>query len=121
MKSFKFKRIYDSWIDVLDLIIGTDSHHNIIVEINQGIYLDFDKKGNIYAIELVGASQILDMKKEHIPNANMEILIDISSESIKFEITRSFVISKKKYSFHVEWIVSNDYGISQEIYELSGN
>lgn len=111
MESFKLDYIYDYEYDLVDLTIKNDFKYLKSIEMCKGIILDFDENYCPVAIEMISASKILGIDKQFLVSPDIDMLIDVSDDSIKIEIKFTFLVNKIERDISFKQNIANIYGI----------
>ena len=105
----KFHYIYDWSLDLLNFSCVEPFKFKRSIEIDEGIFLDFDENGLPVALELIGASKILHVQSKRLIDSDFKVHIQISKSLTKIEIKVSFSIKLEQLEFAVKKEISNDY------------
>lgn len=111
MKSFKLNYIYDYDNDLADITVNNDFRYKKSIELDKGIILDLDENCIPIAIELISASKILCIDKKHLISPDINILIKVNNELIKFEIKFTYFIHEDECDIFIKQNIANNYGI----------
>lgn len=87
---------YDFDNDIANIQVKQDYNYKESVDIDVGVFLDFDENDFPVNLEIISPSKRLDIDKSFLikPNGNVNIVID--SDLIELDIT--FIIENKNYS-----------------------
>ena len=77
---------YEEKFDQLALILKDDYEYGTSVEVDAGFIVDLDKKGNICAIEIIGCAEQLDVSKDYVRNADIEVFAEEFEYSYKLTV-----------------------------------
>ena len=100
---------YDYQSDSLLLYITDDYEYKKSVRLEDDIILDFDKNDVPVALELLNASNILNVKKSSlIQPVSLNMDIGVGKDIIKLDATFSVLIHQKQIPKSLNWQISND-------------
>jgi uncharacterized protein YuzE len=111
MKSYELKYNYDYNYDLLDMTIKDEFKFKETIEIDNGVYLDFDENNTPVSLEMISASKILGIDKKNLIAPAIEMFITVSDELICVELDFEYLIHNKSIDVSVKRDVANDYNL----------
>ena len=114
MRELKFKKIYDLALDLMNIFTESDFVYSKTVEVEYGLYIDFDENGCPIAIELINFSKRFKVVRQFLLDAKVTGLIEVNIDLIKIKLN----IRINKEFRTVESEISNDFGISSGKYDI---
>ncbi|EKQ54923.1 MAG: hypothetical protein B655_0484 [Methanobacterium sp. Maddingley MBC34] len=95
IKELKMKQDYDASNDSLFIYAAENHNYKESLEVSSNIILDFDEDYIPRAIEILGASKILNINKNSLKHlSNVDVLVDVSEELV--HIKASFTVSNQE-------------------------
>lgn len=89
-KEIEAEYTYDYELDVVNIEVENDYAHKCSIELNFGVFLDFDVNNFPVNLEIVSASKIIGCEKDSLINTNGRVTIIISDDLIKAEVLFEF-------------------------------
>lgn len=77
---------YDYDLDIVNIKIKKEYEYEESVDLEIGVFLDFDKNRFPVNLEILSASRRLDVEKDFLINPNGDVKILINSDLIKLEV-----------------------------------
>lgn len=114
MHEIRLNEIYDPF-DMTHMTIPGEFEYKQTIEIDKGIYVDFDVNDAPVSIEMIMASKHFGLLSRNFENAKKEGKIMITHESIRFEMHVHFM----KRLISIDREISNDFGIESGQYSFS--
>lgn len=78
--------IYDYDLDIANIKIKEEYKYKESVDLDTGVFLDFDKNNFPVYLEILSASKRLNVEKEFLINPNGAVKITINYDLIKLEV-----------------------------------
>lgn len=107
IKKYEAEYTYDYDLDVVNIEIKDEYVHEKTIELNFGVYLDFDENFMPVNLEIISASKIIGIEKELLMNPDGNVCILIGPEVIKVEVTFKF----KNENESIRLNALNEFGI----------
>ena len=86
---------YDMDLDIVNIKVKKDYVYRESVDLDGGVFLDFDVNDFPVNLEILSASKRLNIDKNLLLNPNGEVIIIVDSDLIKLEV--NFVIDNKTH------------------------
>ena len=90
IKQFEANYVYDSELDIVNIEINEDYVHEKTIELEFGVFLDFDENYIPVNIEIISASKIIGVDKGCLKNPNGDVNIVIGNNIIDVELIFKF-------------------------------
>jgi uncharacterized protein YuzE len=89
IKQYEAKYSYDYDLDIVNISIEKEYEYNGSIELEFGVFLDFDENDIPVNLEIISASKIMEIEKECLKNPNGTVIITIE-DVIKVEVVFEF-------------------------------
>ena len=66
IKEYEAKYAYDDALDIVNISIEEEFKYNGSIELEFGVFLDFDENDLPVNLEIISASKIMNMDKKHL-------------------------------------------------------
>lgn len=106
IKKFEAEYSYDYELDVVNIEINREYVHKKSIDLDFGVFLDFDENNLPVNLEIVSASKRIGIEKKCLINPDGNVNITISDHLIEVEVT--FVFEKEYES--VQLTALNGFG-----------
>lgn len=90
IKKFEAEYTYDYELDVVNIEINKEYVHEKSIDLDFGVFLDFDENNLPVNLEIVSASKIIGIEKECLLNPDGNVTITVSDDLIDVEVTFKF-------------------------------
>lgn len=107
-KEYLAEYTYDYELDVVNIEVNQDSHHKETIELEFGVFLDFNEDDFPINLEIISASKILNLEKESLLNPHGNVTVVIGKDII--EVNACFKFNED--SEIVQFKVLNDFSFS---------
>lgn len=111
MKIFQIDKTYDYKYDLLDISVNNDYKSETTIELDHGVYLDFDEKGVPVALEIISASKVIGIDKKDLSKADIEMFISVSKDLVEVSVKFSYPIHNKLSDVSMLKKVVNEYNL----------
>ncbi|MBQ2653749.1 MAG: hypothetical protein IJF83_09335 [Methanobrevibacter sp.] len=105
-KEFEAEYTYDYQLDVINIEVKQEYIHNKSIELEFGVFLDFDEDYIPVNLEIVSASKVMGVEKDCLINPKGNVNIVIRGNTIDVEVIFNF----KKNNESLQLITLNDCG-----------
>ena len=89
-KRYEAEYTYDYDLDVVNIEIKQDYIHKKSIDLDVGVFLDFDDNCMPVNLEIVSASKIVDVEKDLLVNPDGDVVIVIDDNLIEVEVIFRF-------------------------------
>jgi len=102
---------YDYKYDLIDIHKKGKFNHGKTIELDNGVYLDFDENNVPFALEFISASKILDTEKRNLTSPGINVAILVTDDMIHVEAIFEYKIHEKPADVSIKKDIINDYNI----------
>lgn len=106
IKKYEAEYTYDNTLDVVNIEIKKEYTHAKSIDLEFGVFLDFDENYLPVNLEIVSASKIIGVEKDSLLNPDGNVVIIIGNDIIEVEVTFKF----KNESESIQLTALNDFG-----------
>ena len=89
---------YDFDLDIVNIQVKQEYVYRESVDLDVGVFLDFDENDFPVNLEVLSASKRFNVKKELLINPGGDVKIVVSSDVIELDV--NFTINNKNYILH---------------------
>lgn len=107
-KEYLAEYTYDCKLDVINIEVDQDSPHKETIELEFGVFLDFNEDDFPINLEIISASKILNLEKERLLNPDGNVTVIIGKDIIEVYVCFKF----NEGSEIVQFKVLNDLSFS---------
>ena len=86
ISEFDAEYTYDYDLDIVNIKVKKDYAYEESVDLETGVFLDFDKDMFPVNLEILSASKRIDVEKEFLTNPDGDVKIVIESDLIQLEV-----------------------------------
>lgn len=106
IKEFVAEYTYDTNLDIVNIEVKKEYIHQKSIELEFGVFLDFDENYLPVNLEIISASKILDINKENLVNPDGNVTITIGKDIVNVEVVFKF----KNEDESIKLTTLNDFG-----------
>jgi len=119
-KMFEVEYEYDGDADAIFIKKKNDYKYKISVELNSNIIMDFDKNNNPVSIEILNASNVLNIDKLSLKRIiNLNMTISVNKEIICVDAKIIVKVRNRKTELSLHPSTTNDMGMPEFVVELA--
>lgn len=107
-KEYLAEYTYDCELDVVNIEVNQDRPHKETIELEFGVFLDFNENDFPINLEIISASKILNLEKESLLNPDGNVTVVIGKDIIEVNVCFKF----NEDSEIVQFKVLNDFSFS---------
>jgi hypothetical protein len=89
-KEYEAEYTYNNDLDIVNIEIDDEYVHEQTIELEFGVFLDFDENYMPVNLEIISASKVIGIEKELLMNPDGKVTIIIGDEVIKVEAIFKF-------------------------------
>ena len=101
IKEYNAEYTYDSNLDVINIEVKQDIPHKETIELEFGVFLDFNQNDLPINIEIISASKIINVDKKSLCNPNGNVTVIVGSDLIEVKILFKFENGDELVNFKV--------------------
>ncbi len=102
---------YDFEFDIMDMKVPEKGKYKESIQLDTGIYLDFDENNYPINLEILEASKLLKIDKQYLTNPELKVNIQINKNVIKVHVWIFYKIHDKKMSNDFNKEIINNFQV----------
>ncbi|MGN0094419.1 MAG: DUF2283 domain-containing protein [Methanobrevibacter sp.] len=108
INSFEIDYNYDFSYDILTVTIKNDYEYGETIEMDNNILLDFDVKGVPVSLEIINASEVLNVKKYSLKNMHsFQMNVTVNEDTITVNINFVVKVHNKNQDSSLKCLINN--------------
>jgi uncharacterized protein YuzE len=119
VRRLEFRMLFDSAFDMANITAEEDFSSETTVVMDEGVYVDFDRRDEPFAIEIIDVSKKLNLKADKIYRSGIKGSIRITSDLIELKIEAVPSGPGRKNVRVLEVSAANEYGILPDKFKFT--
>ncbi|WP_409200473.1 DUF2283 domain-containing protein [Methanobrevibacter sp. DSM 116169] len=104
---------YDYQYDVMNIGMIDKYDYKETLELDKGVFLDFDKNNIPVNLEIIDASKIIKLDKNNLNKAKIKMTISVKNGLISVKVIFGFKLHNKLVSESIVKNIANNYNIPE--------
>lgn len=101
IKEYDAEYTYDSNLDVINIEVKQDIPHKETIELEFGVFMDFNQNDLPINLEIISASKLINADKKSLCNPNGNVTVIVGSEVIEVNVLFKFEDGDELVNFKV--------------------
>ena len=101
IKEYDAEYTYDGNLDVINIEVKQDVPHKETIELEFGVFLDFNQNDVPINLEIISASKIINVDKKSLCNPNGNVTVIVGADVIEVNVLFKFENGDELVNFKV--------------------
>lgn len=101
IKEYDAEYTYDSNLDVINIEVKQDIPHKETIELEFGVFMDFNQNDLPINLEIISASKLINADKKSLCNPNGNVTVIVGSDVIEVNVLFKFEDGDELVNFKV--------------------